>query len=194
VKLKDYIHSKPVLETRRLVLRPLRREDAADLKEWTGDESLYRYWGKRPGKGDLDPELLFRKPERPTKSFHWGIVRKRAGRVVGELWVYLIENDRMAKVAFRLSPAHQGCGLMAEALARVVAFCFGETELQRLWADVHACNVASCKTLEKAGFRREGLVRGGKMVNVWCDYYLYGMTKADCGIMAGCRPATPEQA
>ena len=34
-------------------------------------------------------------------------------------------------------------------------------------------------TLEKAGFKREGLIRGGKMVNTYCDYYLYGMIKAD---------------
>ena len=36
------------------------------------------------------------------------------------MWVYLIENDRMAKVAFRLSPIYQGNGLMAEALTEVV--------------------------------------------------------------------------
>lgn len=62
---------------------------------------------------------------------------------------------------------------------RTIFFCFEETELQRLWADVHICNTASFKTLEKAGFRREGLIREGKMVNIYCDYYLYGMTKAD---------------
>ena len=95
------------------------------------------------------------------------------------MWVYLIENDRMAKVAFRLSPACQGKRLMTEALVRAVTFCFEETELQRLWADVHTQNIVSCKTLEKAGFKREGLIREGKMVNTYCDYYLYGMIKDD---------------
>ena len=85
----------------------------------------------------------------------------------------------MAKVAFRLSPAYQGNRLMTEALARAAIFCFEETELQRLWADFHVQNIASYKTLEKAGFKREGLIREGKMVNTYCDYYLYGMTKAD---------------
>ena len=56
---------------------------------------------------------------------------------------------------------------------------FEETELQRLWADVHTQNIASYKTLEKAGFKREGLIREGKMVNTYCDYCLYGMIKAD---------------
>ncbi len=107
------------------------------------------------------------------------LTNKQDHKVIGDMWVYLIENDRMAKVAFRLSPACQGKRLMTEALVRAVTFCFEETELQRLWADVHIQNIASYKTLEKAGFKREGLIRGGKMVNTYCDYYLYGMIKAD---------------
>ena len=49
--------------------------------------------------------------------------------------------------AFHL-PA-RGKRLMTEALVRAVTFCFEETELQRLWADVHIQNIASYKTLEK---------------------------------------------
>lgn len=179
MKLQDYIQNKPILDTERLLLRPLQYDDIDDLKEWLGDKSLYQYWGKRPGKSDLNPELLFQKKERPTKSFHWGIVYKKDNKVIGEMWVYLIGNDRMAKVAFRLSPIYQGNGLMAEALTEVVIFCFEKTELQRLWADVHVLNIASYKTLEKAGFKREGHIRDGKMVNTYCDYYLYGMTRTD---------------
>ncbi|ODR31808.1 GNAT family N-acetyltransferase [Eisenbergiella tayi] len=179
MKLRDYVQHKPILETGQLLLRPLQYDDVADLKEWLSDISLYQYWGKRPGKSDLNPELLFQKKERPTKSFHWGIVHKKDNKVIGEMWVYLIENDRMAKVAFRLSPIYQGNGLMIEALTEVVIFCFEKTELQRLWTDVHVLNIASYRTLEKTGFKREGHIRDGKMVNTYCDYYLYGMTKAD---------------
>ena len=64
-------------------------------------------------------------------------------------------------------------------MGKIAIFCFEETELQRLWADVHTQNIASYKTLEKVGFKREGLIREGNMVNIYCDYYLYGMTKAD---------------
>lgn len=63
----------------------------------------YLYWGKRPGRHDLNPELLFTAANRkPTKSFHWGIASKKDNKVIGEFWVYLIENDRMAKVSYRL--------------------------------------------------------------------------------------------
>lgn len=177
--LQDYIYEKPILETERLILRTLKPSDVSDLKKWLSDNSLYQYWGKHPGKSDLNPELLFQKKERPTKSFHWGINHRADNQVIGEMWVYLIENNRMAKVAFRLSSDYQGNGFMTEALEQVVIFCFEKTELQRLWSDVHILNTASYKTLEKTGFKREGHVREGKMVNTYCDYYLYGMTKED---------------
>ena len=179
MSLQDYVVEKPVIETEQLLLRKLVSQDVSDLKEWLSDASLYQYWGKRPSKSDLNPELLFQKEDKLTKSFHWGIVHKKDQKVIGECWVYLIENNRMAKVSYRLSHAYQGQGLMAEALNGVVDFCFKETELQRLWADVDIRNVASYKTLEKSGFTREGLVRQGKMVSTYCDYYLYGILKSD---------------
>ena len=43
MKLQDFVQNKPVLETERLILRPLRKEDVADLKEWLGDSSIYSH-------------------------------------------------------------------------------------------------------------------------------------------------------
>lgn len=179
MSLQDFVYEKPTIDTEHLTLRVLTPNDIEDLKEWISDLSIYKYWGKQPSKCEKKPELLFEKQEKPTKSFHWGIVHKNDNKVIGEMWVYLIENNRMAKVAFRLSPAYQGNGFMAEALTGVVQFCFKNTELQRLWSDVHILNHASYKTMEKVGFIREGHIRQGKMVNTYCDYYLYGILKSD---------------
>lgn len=74
MKLQDYIQNKPILDTERLLLRPLQYDDIDDLKEWLGDKSLYQYW-ETSRKSDLNPELLFQK-ERPTKSFHWELFIK----------------------------------------------------------------------------------------------------------------------
>lgn len=177
--LADYIYEKPTIDTPRLRLRPLRASDVSALREWTPDPSIYTYWGKRPGKADKNPALLFEKPEKPTKSFHLGVEERDTGKVIGDLWVYLIENDRMASVALRLAPACQGQGYGTEALAAMTAFCFTHTELQRLWTEVDARNLPSQRILEKCGYQREGLIRQGKMVNTWCDYYIYAILKTD---------------
>lgn len=177
--LVDYIEHKPTLETPRLRLRTMTATDIPGLREWMPDKSLYTYWGKNAGKADKDPSLLFRKAEKAAKSFHWGIALKESDKVIGEAWVYLIENDRMAKIAYRIAAAEQGRGYAAEALRSVVRFCFDKTELQRLWSDVDVRNIPSCRVLEKCGFTREGMVRQGKMVSTWCDYYLYGLLRSD---------------
>ena len=48
--LADYTVSKPVIDTPRLKLRPMRASDVPALREWTPDPSIYTYWGKGPGK------------------------------------------------------------------------------------------------------------------------------------------------
>ena len=100
-------------------------------------------------------------------------------KVIGDLWVYLIENDRMASVAIRLAAAYQGKGYGTESLLAMTEFCFEHTELKRLWAEVDIRNTSSWKMLEKCGYVREGLIRQGKMVNTWCDYYIYAKLKEE---------------
>ena len=177
--LADYIYQKPVIETERLRIRPMSAADVPALTEWMPDPSIYTYWGKGPSKGEKNPQLLFEKEEKPTKSLHLGIALKDADQVIGDIWVYLIENDRMASVAVRLSSNYQGKGYGTEALSAMTRFCFENTELKRLWTEVDTRNIASQKMLEKCGYTREGLIRQGKMVNTWCDYYIYGILASD---------------
>lgn len=177
--LKDFLLQKPTLLTQRLIIRPLLPTDANDLRQWTPSKTLYRYWGKLAGRADKDPSLLFSQTAKPTKSFHWGIALRENNQIVGEIWVYLIEGNRMAKLALRIAESQHGRGIGTEATLRVIDFCFAQTELQRLWTDVDVRNEPSVRVLQKCGFTREGLIRQGKMVSTWCDYYLYALLRSD---------------
>ena len=177
--LADYIDRKPNIDTPRLRLRPMTAADVPALTEWMPDRSIYTYWGKGPSKCDKNPKLMFEKAEKPSKSFYLGIEERESGKIIGDLWVYLIENDRMATVAIRIASASQGKGCGTEALSAMTRFCFTHTELQRLWAKVDARNIPSQRMLDKCGYQREGLIRQGKMVNSWCDYYIYAILAED---------------
>lgn len=177
--LADYINNKPTIETDRLIIRPMVFSDVPALKEWLPDRSIYVYWGKAPGKAEKNPELMFEKAEKPSKSFHLGIAEKCGNQIIGDIWVYRIENDRMAQVALRLSKDVHGKGYGTESLSAMTRFCFEHTELRRLWTEVDVRNIASCRVLEKCGYTREGSIRQGKMVNTWCDYYIYGILASD---------------
>lgn len=177
--LIDYINQKPTITTKRLIIRPMTTTDIPALREWMPDKSIYTYWGKGPSKAEKNPEMLFEKKTKPTKSFHLGVAIKDSDKVIGDLWLYLIENNRMASVAIRLSMEYQGKGYGTEALSALTGFCFEKTELKRLWTEVDSRNVASQRILEKCGYTKEGFIRQGKMINTWCDYYVYGILDSD---------------
>ena len=177
--LADYIERKPTIETGRLLLRPMTVSDVNDLREWLPDRSLYAYWGKGPGRAELDPALMFEKRERASRSFHLGIALRDGGKVIGDIWIYRIEGNRMAAAAIRISRRYQGHGYGTESLSAMTQFCFENTELKRIWAEIDVRNAASRRMFEKCGYTREGRIRQGKMVSAWCDYYIYGILAED---------------
>lgn len=93
--------------------------------------------------------------------------------------MFEIQNDRMGEVGYRLNPAYWNCGFATEALKEVVDFIFKRTELDRLHAKADVRNTASNRVLEKCGFIKEGTIRHGKMLSVYCDYNIYGMLRED---------------
>jgi len=182
--LKDYLENKPILETPRLILRPLTPDDVPDLRRWLARDEIYTYWGRPASKGEREPETMFVDPRpwvkrKPSPDFKWGMVSKDTNTVIGDISVFDIENSRMGSVGYRLDPDLWGQGYTSEALAAAVNFIFTHTELDRLHATADVRNTASNRVLEKCGFVQEGTVRHGKMVSVYCDYHIWGMLRED---------------
>ena len=190
MSIEDYRNDKPVLDTERLQLRPMMKSDVEDLREWLGSSQVYTYWGRTANTKEQQPELIFQDPRphvqrKPSLDFHLGIVDKDTQKLIGDIWIFDVENQRMAKVGYRLSPKFWGRGIATEALSNIARLCFERTELQRLWAEVHVENLASVKVLEKCGFIREGCIRQGKMISTYCDYYIYGLLRQDYENISG---------
>lgn len=182
--LKDYRENKPTLTTKRIILRPLVPEDAEDLKEWLGLNEIYTYWGRKATAGEKNPESMFVDPRpwvkrKPSLDFRWAVVYKENNKVIGELQIFDIENNRMGDVAYRFNPKYWGQGIATESLQAVIKFIFENTEMKRLNARADVRNIASNKVLQKCGFIKEGTVRQGKMVSVYCDYNIYGLLDED---------------
>ena len=197
--LKDYLENKPILETPRLLLRPLTPDDVPDLRRWLARDEIYTYWGRPASKGEREPETMFVDPRpwvkrKPSPDFKWGVVlkvpsdspaadsaikREPSGRVIGDISVFDIENNRMGSVGYRFDPDEWSNGYATEALREAVRFIFTCTELDRLQATADVRNTASNRVLEKCGFVLEGTVRRGKMVSAYCDYNIWGILRED---------------
>ena len=80
------------------------------------------------------------------------------------LWLQDIESGR-ASVGYWLVAAARGRGLAGHALRAVCAFAFEKLAIPRVHLFVEPWNVASARTAEFAGFRREATLRGWERID-----------------------------
>lgn len=76
-----------------------------------------------------------------------------------------------AMLGYAIDAAHEGQGLMREALTAVIGYAFGELKLHRLEANVRPENLRSLRLLERLGFERTGLAPRYLFVDgAWRDH------------------------
>lgn len=80
------------------------------------------------------------------------------GEVIGGISLRNIEGHK-AEIGYWLSEKYWGRGIMTKAVKLVCGFGFGKLRLRRIYATLFSNNRASARVLEKAGFKREGLLR-----------------------------------
>ncbi len=83
-------------------------------------------------------------------------------------------------IGILLLPDHRGQGYGTTAHHLLVDYLFETTTVYRIQATTEVDNDAEQRALEKAGFTREGVLRGGSFVRgQWRDYALYGRLRTD---------------
>ena len=120
----------------------------------------------------------------PDETFARAIVAD--GRVVGSIGVFRQGNihRRTAEMGYYVGRKYWRRGIGTEAVRQMADWIFAHTDLLRLYAEPFACNAASCRVLEKAGFRFEGLLRANAVKNGQVlDMKLYARLRTDscCG-------------
>lgn len=79
-----------------------------------------------------------------------------------------------------LLPEHRGRGIGSRAQQLLADYLFSTTTANRLEATTEVDNVAEQRALERAGFTREGILRGrGFVRGAWRDGYMYSRLRDD---------------
>ncbi len=173
------------LETHRLNLRRFRLEDAEDMfANWASDPEVTRFltWPTHSSV-EVSRDVLQRwlPCYEDPGYFHWAIEWKESGRVIGSIAVVqLLEETDTAVIGYSLGRAFWGRGIMPEALRAVMDYLFDTVNINRIasWHDVN--NPKSGRVMEKAGMKREGVLRGaGKNNQGICDEVWYALLKSD---------------
>ena len=152
-----------VLETDRLVLRWLSRDDAEFILELLNDPDWLRYIGDK-GVRTLDDarDYVLKGPAAMYARLGFGLYRverKDGGIPIGICG--LIKRDTLKDVdlGFAFLPDFRGNGYATESAAATLAHGRDEFGLERIVAITTPDNEASIRLLEKLGFHFERLLR-----------------------------------
>ena len=149
----------PVLETRRLILRPLRQEDVPAIQRRFPRWEVVRYlaahvpWPYPDDGAASHMAHCLGQMARGEKCF-WSIVLKDGpDELIGRIELWPDDGVSRDQRGFWLDPAFAGHGLMTEAAERVAEFAFVELGWPRLWLSNAQANGASGRIKEKQGAR-----------------------------------------
>lgn len=152
----------PHLETKRLLLREIRVEDAEAIFAYCSDPTATQFF--------MNPltELSQARPiaEEYYNYFHtgkgivWGLSLKENPTLIGTCGYEIFSQwDRRGDIGYDLAPAYWRQGLMKEALQAVIEFSFTQLDIHRIQAFILAENTRSIQLLKSLNFTVEGTLR-----------------------------------
>ena len=174
----------PSLTTERLILRPFRIEDAAEVQRLAGDyavaattlriphpyeDGMFEQWFATLGPA-------FEKGEQIALA----ITARENGALFGAIGLTLDAANQGAEIGYWIGKPYWGRGYATEAARALVRFGFEQLGLNRISARHFAHNPASGRVLQKAGLRREGyLPQAIRKWDQFVDLVLYGVVRQD---------------
>lgn len=157
------------------------------------DLAMFRRFATEPGLIGLD-WAGFRDPGAPARRYaEDGYLGERDGRLIVRTepeeaaagYVSYLSGSYGGRapyweIGIVLLPEWRGRGIGWRAQALLCDYLFAHTPVQRIQAGTHAENLAEQRSLEKAGFQLEGIVRACEFrAGAWRDGHLYSRLRDD---------------
>jgi len=146
-----------IIETERLILRPLTLADAETaFYGWTGDAEVAKYVSWLPHHSIDDAiewlnEIEW-KPDGSNVDYIWGFVLKSTGELFGSGGLIWEENLQMFQVGYNIMKTHWNRGYTTEAMRAILTFAAKNLGIKKVSGGHAKDNLASAKVIEKLGF------------------------------------------
>lgn len=182
--MSEILSAVPELETARLRLRTIRRDDIDALYALHSDTRTMRYWSFAPWTEKQQAHDWFDQRVRLGQSeevWPWGVSLAGAETLIGLATLFSVQRSQCrAEVGYLFGSPWWGHGYAQEALRAALGYGLDALELERVEADIDPRNAASCRLAERLGFRREGLLRERwRIAGEVCDSALYGLLRRE---------------
>lgn len=147
-------HKEPVIETERMILRPLTVADAKAVLEWSSDKRVSRFMSY-PGYDDINIAMDWLTSLQDEKiEWNWGFVLKNSGRLIGS---GSIGEDKFMDgywgIGYNIRYDCWNQGYTTEAMRAIIAFAHNELGADKICSDHAVDNPASGRVMEKLGMR-----------------------------------------
>ncbi|MGF7118705.1 GNAT family N-acetyltransferase [Methanobacterium oryzae] len=174
----------PELNTKRLILRELRIDDAKTLFKYWSDNEVTKYLNM---ESFVTMQQTFRMIRvlinlfKHKEGIRWAIVRKEDNVIIGTCgfnsW---IPKGSRGEIGYELGRIYWGNGYATESLKEILRYGFEEIKLNRIEAFTVPKAHKSIKLLKKLGFKKEGTLREyGYWNNQYQDENIYSLLKRD---------------
>jgi RimJ/RimL family protein N-acetyltransferase len=153
----------------------MEREDLLLVSEWFNDPE---YGGEYEPLEQITLKELEKWYDSPHPNKQWFIVEKKDKSKIGH--VFYTASGQGFEIGYRLIPSARNKGYGAEVVNLVVDFLFLSKNIVRIQAKANPRNIASQRVLEKAGFKREGVIRKDVFIRgKWQDGVLYSILREE---------------
>ena len=144
-----------LLTTPRLLLRPFREGDAAELYDYAQDPRVGPIAGWPPHTSVENSLEIIRTVFSAPNVF--AVADRESGRVIGSAGFVGEHRNELPGpddvLGYALSPAFWGRGLIPEASRALIRWGFTELGLGTIWCNHYDGNARSRRVIEKCGFR-----------------------------------------
>ncbi len=172
--LSRFFEQHPVLETERMILRPLTMDDAEATYAYARDpvSSEFMPWEVPRSMADTIAYLeTIPKNYAARERINFAMTLKSDGKFIGSCGFHNISPEHhKIMMGYLLIPSAWGNGYMTEAVREMIRFAFEEMGMHRVAATCDYENIRSANVMERCGMNLEGVfrdheVRRGKFVS-----------------------------
>jgi RimJ/RimL family protein N-acetyltransferase len=172
-ELTEMVTAAPI-ETPRLILRPMRAEDATDLLHVFADPTVMASFGYPPfDRAAMDAWVDDNLAHQARYGYGlFAVVLRENGVLIGDCGLEHMELDGRAEteLGYDLRSDYWNRGLATEAATAVRDYAFTSLRLPRLISLIRTSNAASRRVAEKIGMRPER-----RMMRNGTDYWVYSL-------------------
>ena len=151
------------IKTERLILRPLKLEDAESMFEYTSDLEMTQFVSWEPHKSLEDSKEFINSvlgEYEAKNSGPYGIFLKTAPYyIIGTIGLRVAGHKFEAELSYALARRYWQQGITYEAASALVDRAFTEHKFKRIMATCAKENIASKRLMKKLGMTYEGCLR-----------------------------------